>query len=308
MARLSQEIYNKIISLYQEGNITQKKIAQICNCSTDTVRRTLQRAGILEVKLSEKLQKIYNNVIQDFNDGLYCKDIAIKYQVDEHSIYKILDKAGIKRQGGYHSNCKEDYFKQIDNPHKAYLLGFITADGAIVNEVLSIEVHKEDVDILNFAKSQINPQATLTPTRDCYKVTFGAKALGRDLAKYGIVQNKSKILKNVPIKYIPKNLLPYYFRGLIDGDGCIHKDGRLSIYSGSKDFIKAVQKILIQELNLSKLKIYQGTTYFISWSSKKDKQLLFKYLYNNLEATFYYKRKYLRLKENINYANTEVTS
>ena len=306
--KLNQEIYDKIIQLYQQGTNTQANIARACGCSVDTVRRTLQKAGFLESKLSQKLQNIYEKVIQDFNNGLYCRDIASKYQVDEHSIYKILDKAGIKRQTGYHSNCQEDYFEKIDNPNKAYLLGFITADGAIVNDILSIEVHKDDKDVLDFAKSQINPQATLTPTRDCYKVTFGAKKLGKDLAKYGIVQNKSKILKTVPEDLIPSEFLPYYFRGLIDGDGCVHKDGRLSIYSGSKDFIENVQHILIRDVGVTPLKIYQGTTYFISWSSKKDKQLLFDYLYKNLDATFYYQRKYLRLKENINYANTEVTN
>lgn len=308
MAKLSQEVYDKIIILYQKGNITQADIAKECNCSTDTVRRILQKAGILESKLSKKLQDIYENVVQDYNNGLYCKDIANKYKVDEHSVYKILDKAKIKRKTGYHSNCQENYFERIDNPHKAYLLGFITADGAIVNDILSIEVHKDDIDILKFAKSQINPKASLTPTRDCYKVSFGAKSIGKDLAKYGVVQNKSKIIKSVPKDLIPSELLQYYFRGLIDGDGCIHKDGRLSIYSGSKDFIEDVQHILIEKLGLTKLQVYHGTTYFISWSSKKDKQLLFNYLYKNLNATFYYKRKYQRLKENINHANTEVTN
>lgn len=309
MPKLSQEIYNKIISLYQsEEKITKRKIAEICGCSVDTVTRTLQKNNIIETKLSDKLKEIYENVIKDFQNGNYCKDLAKKYQVDEHSIYKILDKAGIKRQTGYHSNCKEDYFSIIDTPHKAYLLGFITADGAVVNEVLSIEVHKDDVNILNFAKEQINPQASLTPTRDCFKVTFGAKALSRDLAKYGIVQNKSKILKNVPVDFIPKNLLPFYFRGLIDGDGCIHKDGKISIYSGSFDFIKSVQEILVKETGVKQLKIYQGTTYFITWASLEDKEKLFHYLYNNLNATFYYKRKFDRLKESLNNANTEVNS
>ena len=53
MAKLSQEVYDKIITLYQKGNITQADIAKKCNCSADTVRRTLQRAGILESKLSK---------------------------------------------------------------------------------------------------------------------------------------------------------------------------------------------------------------------------------------------------------------
>lgn len=68
----------------------------------------------------------------------------------------------------------------------------------------------------------------------------------------------------MPVEYIPKNLLPFYFRGLIDGDGCIHKNGKLSIYSGSENFIKNVQEILAKEANLSILKIYKGTTFFIT--------------------------------------------
>lgn len=241
MARLSQEQKETIIYLFTNCQpITKAKIAAQVGCSVDTVTRILQKQGIMEIKLSDKLQIIYQAVVDDYNSGLYCKDLANKYQVDEHSIYKILDKAGIKRQSGYHSNCDEAYFEKIDTPHKAYLLGFITADGAIVNEILSIEVKQDDVAILEFAKSQINPQATLTPTRNCYKVTFGAKKLARDLVKYGIVQNKSKIMQAVPQDLIPKNLMPFYFRGLLDGDGCIHKDGKVSIYSGSKKFIESV--------------------------------------------------------------------
>lgn len=308
MAKLSQETHNKIVELYQQKKLTQSMIAKECGCSVDTVRRTLQKVGILESKLSPKLQIIYNDVVQEFQKGKYCKELAALYQVDEHSIYKILDKAGIKRQTGYHSKCDETYFSSIDTPHKAYLLGFITADGAIVNEVLSIEVHQDDVAVLEFAKTQINPNATLTPTRNCFKVTFGAKALSRDLAKYGIIQNKSKLLTNVPVDLIPKNLLPFYFRGLIDGDGCIHKDGRVSIYSGSKAFIEQVQSILVQEAGIKKLSVYEGTTFFIQWGSHEDKKKLFNYLYNNLDATFYYPRKYNRLNEILNNANTEVTT
>lgn len=290
---------NKIIELFQTHAYTKKDIAKECNCSVDTVNRVLEKAGLKPIQLSDKLQAISSQVIQDFNESMYCKDLAKKYQVNEHSIYKILDAAGIKRQTGYHSNCVLNYFEIIDTPHKAYLLGFITADGAIVNDILSLEVHKDDSDILQFAKKEINPFATLTPTRDCFKVTFGAKQLARDLKKYGIIQNKSKILSRVPIDLIPNELLPYYFRGLIDGDGCIHKNGSISIYSGSYDFIEDVQRILIQELNLTELKIYKGTTFFITWSAKEDKKKLFNYLYGDLNATYFYKRKYERLLKSL---------
>lgn len=99
---------------------------------------------------------------------------------------------------------------------------------------------------------------------------------------------------------MPQRLLPFYFRGLIDGDGSIiKKQGGVSIYSGSLDFITNVQTILCQEVNITKLKIYHGTTYFVSWTSKQDRQKLFNYLYDDLEATYYYPRKYQRMKEHL---------
>lgn len=297
----------QIIDLYKAGK-TAKELSKIFPYHNATISRMLKAEGVSRGRYSQKRLEITPLVIKDFiENNLYCEDLAKKYQVDVHTIYRILDEVNIKRKTGYHSNCVENYFEKIDTPNKAYLLGFITADGAIVDDVLSIEVKKEDKEILDFARSEINPSASLTPTRNCLRVCFGAKQLAYDLKKFGIVQNKSKILEKIPLEYISKELLPFYFRGLIDGDGCIHKDGKISIYSGSEKFIQNVQNILIQEANLTKLSIYCGTTFFITWSSKKDKEKLFNYLYKDLNKTYYYKRKYERLQSIIN-ANTEVTS
>lgn len=208
------------------------------------------------------------------------------------------------------TRCNVEYFEQINTPNKAYLLGFITADGGVVNTSCSIEVHSLDKEVLDFAKSEINPNATITVCnygkKDNVRVSFNSKKICSDLIQYGIIQNKSKIIKEVPINLIPKKLLPFYFRGLIDGDGCIHKDGKISIYSGSKEFIKSVQSILVKEADVKQLGIYHGTAYFVSWGSRKDKEKLFHYLYDNLESTFYFKRKYQRLFNSL-YDNTEVT-
>lgn len=297
----------QIIELYKSGK-TAKELSKIFPYHNATISRMLKAEGVSRGRCSQKRSEITPLVIKDFvENNLYCENLAKKYQVDVHTIYRILDEANITRKTGYHSNCIENYFEKIDTPNKAYLLGFITADGAIVNDILSIEVKEEDKEILDFARTEINPSASLTPSRGCLRVCFGAKQLAYDLKKYGIIQNKSKILEKVPIEYISKELLPFYFRGLIDGDGCIHKDGKISIYSGSKKFIQNVQDILIQEVNLTKLSIYTGTTYFITWGAKKDKEKLFNYLYQDLDKTYYYKRKYERLKSIIQ-TNTEVTN
>lgn len=294
---MTKEQEQIIIERYSNGE-TAVAISKDIGISNSTISRFVKKIGISRGRQTKKTLDIEKDVVKDFQENnLYCEDLAKKYEVDVHTIYRILDKYNIKRQTGYHTNCDISYFEQIDNPHKAYLLGFITADGAVVNNILSIEVHDDDIEVLKYAQQQINPQATITKCKGrlTSKISFGAKKIGEDLAKYGIVQNKSKIIKNVPLNFIPQKYLKYYFRGLIDGDGCVLENGRLSIYSGSKEYIEDVQRILIKELNLSQTSIYHGTTYFCSWSSKEDRKKLFNYLYDNLNECFYYERKYNRL-------------
>ena len=295
---MTKEQEQIIIERYSNGE-TAVAISKDIGVSNSTISRFVKKIGISRGRQTKKTLDIEKDVVKDFQENnLYCEDLARKYEVDVHTIYRILDKYNIKRQTGYHTNCDTSYFEQIDNPHKAYLLGFITADGTVIDNILSIEVHDDDIEVLKYAQQQINPQATITKCkgRSTSKISFGAKKIGEDLAKYGVVQNKSKIIKNVPLNFIPHEYLKYYFRGLIDGDGCVLENGRLSIYSGSKEYIEDVQRILIKELNLSQTSIYHGTTYFCSWSSKEDRKKLFYYLYEGLNNCFYYKRKYYRLR------------
>ena len=61
----------------------------------------------------------------------------------------------------------KDYFETINTPNKAYLLGFITADGAVTGKhkeptCCSIEVKDTDKDVILFAKQEINPESTIT--------------------------------------------------------------------------------------------------------------------------------------------------
>lgn len=294
---MTKEQEQIIIERYMNGE-TAVAISKDLRLSNSTISRFVKKIGISRGYQSKKTLDIEKDVLKDFQENnLYCEDLAKKYKVDVHTIYRILNKYNIKRQPGYHTNCDQNYFEQIDDPHKAYLLGFITADGAVVKDVLSIEVHDKDIKVLEYAREQINPKATITKCkgRSTSKISFGAKKIGRDLAKYGIVQNKSKIIKKVPTDLIPHQYLKYYFRGLIDGDGCILKNGTVSIYSGSKEYVQDVQRILIEELNLSKNSIYHGTTYFCAWGSKEDRKKIYHYLYDDLNSCFYYKRKYDRL-------------
>lgn len=310
------------IQRYLNGE-TARSIAKDYPCTSEsTVARVIKSTGISRGKGNiPKKEQLKNKILKEYTENklVTLTDLGKKYQLDPRTIKKWLaeENISVKQKNGYISNCKEDYFEEINSPHKAYLLGFITAGGAVVakpngtSKTCSIEVHEKDKDLIYFAQKEINPKASITPcfydNKTNYKINFSSTKLCNDLEKYGIIQNKSKTIAQVPVDLIPDEYLPYYFRGLIDGDGSISKSGGISIYSGSLEFIQSIQKILCEKSGVKKLKVYQGTTYFISWNSKEDKILLFNYLYSDLNTTYYYPRKYERLF-NYLYGNTEVTN
>lgn len=289
--------------------------------SESTISRNIKSMGISRGKgVKPELLKIKGKILQEYLDDKKATFTSLgkKYGVSDRTISTWVKEAGIetKQTSGRISSCDETYFDKIDTPNKAYLLGFITADGAVTGKPnkkpggCSIEVKESDSELLLFARSEINPSASII---DCNykkkcnkKVTFNSVKLCEELSKYGIVKNKSKTIKRVPKELIPQHLLCYYFRGLIDGDGCIHKNGGVSIYSGSLEYITSVQEILCEEAGIKKLSIYKGTAYFVNWGSKEDRQKLFNYLYKDkLNEAYYYKRKYERLYNSL-YGNTVV--
>lgn len=314
--KVSQEEINEWVRRYEVGETCRSISKDYPQYNENTISKHIRRLGLSRgkghLKAKDDLKEI---IITEYCQDKYatCTSLARKYCVSDRTISAWLkaNNIAIKQTSGIITHCEQDYFSEIDTPNKAYLLGFITADGAVVGNCCSIEVIDTDGAILEFARSEINPIATITP---CYygkkhnqRVAFNSASLCHDLGKYGVVQNKSKIIQQVPVKLIPQRLLPFYFRGLIDGDGCVHKNGAVSIYSGSRPFLQSVQDVLVKEIGVKKLGIYQGTTYFITWSSKTDRLKLFHYLYDQLEDTFYYNRKYQRLYNSL-YDNTEVTN
>ena len=131
------------------------------------------------------------------------------------------------------------YFNTIDTNAKAYIVGFIAADGALVkikntessNFALTITIKHTDISILEFIKSEIgnshNIQHIIRPSSfDKSKIihhvrlSFVNKELTDNLIKLGITPNKSlsmgNIINNVPVKYRKAFIIGYF-----DGDGSV---------------------------------------------------------------------------------------
>lgn len=156
------------------------------------------------------------------------------------------------------------YFKEINSYNKAYLLGFIAADGAIVQnkntntKTLTITIHAKDIAILKLLKLELNSSLNIkdinykSKSLQSYKLDVNHKRFNtskkeiiNDLESYSLTSNKSLTMPNL-ILNIPKNYRKAFILGYFDGDGCfidskvtrkrkyLKKDGSISEYIGEK--------------------------------------------------------------------------
>lgn len=134
----------------------------------------------------------------------------------------------------------KDYFKVIDTEDKAYWLGFLYADGCVLERhrkstkklksmMLELSLCNEDKTHLEkFVKCLDGnipiKEKTVKLNGKEYKavrINVCCTELCRDLCKLGCTPKKTLSLKLPNYDIVPKNLYRHFLRGLFDGDGCI---------------------------------------------------------------------------------------
>lgn len=140
-----------------------------------------------------------------------------------------------------------DYFQDIDTPNKAYYLGWFYTDGNICKNQCRIRLNKIDEEILDKLIKEVNANYYLYD-RDkgkCKEIVLSHKKMADDLKRHGCVEHKTFDLK---FPTINDKYLWDFIKGVFDGDGsyiCTDKTHKITLCSGSKDFIYTLKDILI---------------------------------------------------------------
>lgn len=129
---------------------------------------------------------------------------------------------------------KTDFFDIIDAEEKAYILGFLTADGCnYENGRVKIDISIDDIDILEKIKLAMDYDCNILtyeqpdkifdeksyPSKTQKRINFYNNHLSEQLKDKGCVKNKSKLLKFPDESKVPKELYNHYVRGYFDGNG-----------------------------------------------------------------------------------------
>lgn len=256
-------------------------------------------------------------VIKKYVNGLSIDKLQKIYpQYGRNNIYKTL-KANMVVRNDSEKNRKytynKEYFKVIDTEEKAYWLGFIYADGYIVNgikgknkDALGITLNSGDQGHIDKFKKSINSNH---PTK-IYKTKCGFQSariiiqdeeLVADLINLGVLRNKSLILKFPTADVVSENLIQHFIRGYFDGDGSFKKKGqKIKGYDfsvlGTIEFLTELRKHLEVDNEIKKCnKNNDSNNYHLTFGGNQKVKKVARMLYKN--ACIYLDRKYERYKE-----------
>lgn len=216
-----------------------------------------------------------------------------------------LQKEAVKHTGIKNKKYTIDVTKLVDNNVTAYIAGLYAADGSNEKSGLSIGLQITDREILEKVSNYLNYTGPLYTMKQSIRLTISDLAFRKFFENRGIVKNKT-VDYQVPDIYLYNS---HFWRGMLDGDGCIFKYKRkYTTYGislvGTEHTINAFKQfcefILGKTIKVKPYKVKSSVEiYSINFVGKMYLPLL-KAIYNNPIANMHITRKYNKYLEIIN--------
>ena len=216
-----------------------------------------------------------SHIIARYEDGISAYKIAEEICTSYGPVYSWLAHNGIQRRT--RSECQRKYtfnrrfFQNINSETKAYVLGFLAADGYVIEKYRSVNITLSSKDRAHLLaiSDLLECDAPLIDYShggyDMTRLSVVCEEMVLDLADQGITYHKTDTISWPDIH---PNLWRHYIRGYIDGDGsffvrkskpkkrmdakCIHIGCSII---GHRDFLALMQVVFIEACELNKTKI-----------------------------------------------------
>lgn len=338
----SQEIQQQVIDDYN-NEVPMRALVKKYGISYGSVGRIVEKCKDRNTgakRLALKHEKLLDYYKQDKSIRFICN----KLNMDGRDVTGVLTAAGIDvRPIEFYSRentLNEDYFETIDSFDKAQMLGMIQGDGSVTKNYLKLSLCDTDYAWLEWFNKCLDSNTPIysrsgnitynKTTNKTYQgapfssITVASGKLRTDLAKYGIIPNKT--YKNCPLpdeSLIPLKYMGGYFLGFIESDGSINYREYLAYSKRTKQkdlpsrsfgcvmlsqplmahqIVEFFKKHLDIEVNSYPLKGYGNDLHKLCINKIADMVKLYHFLYD--DATFVMKRKHDNFIKFMNYAKT----
>ena len=199
----------------------------------------------------------------------------------------------------YKYKLNENYFEKIDNHEKAYLLGFIFADGCVRvvkrkntdSFIFRLKIHKKDKKIVEKLAESIESNYRIFENENMCWISITNKKFVENLIAIGCVPRKTKILT---YPKIDEKFNKSFILGYFDGDGSMSISKNLFNFNllGTQSFLSSVKVILEDNkifTSIPKKYSGMGDVFQLTIYDKQSIINLRKYFYS--EDIFYLERK-----------------
>lgn len=241
----------------------------------------------------------YSQIREKYNITRGCWDYYVRYK---------LGKSSDRRK----YRCNDSFFNVIDSEIKAYLLGFLYADGYISKDGrIGILLNSKDIEILELIQKFIAPNSKIQHInyqdikRDPQvKIRFKSKEIYNKLQEFGFTTDKTHHHCHI-LELIPNEYKKDFIRGYTDGDGSVRFDAYKNYFKMGITWCNGVPEILEDiksyfDTCSGNLHNY-GNYYTLSYEKKSDIKFICEHLYSN--CTYYLTRKYQNAINSISYCN-----
>ena len=306
----NKERDKKVLNLFNSKK-TCSDIVKELGISKLTVKKVLSNFGIdYSERLKEQKEWKLKQVPILYSQGKSQLDLEKELGLTRKTIRNILKNSNVEYRSqsdsislsnGHYIN--HDAFDNLTDPKVLYFIGFIYTDGHVTinhkkNEnSISVEIHKQDVDILEKFRDFLKCNYKIVNTKEnTVRLRVFSKKLCNVLKKLGFTSRKTYDL-------VPHEKLKYsrdFWRGCVDGDGCLHFD-KINQYwiinlVGTLDTCIGLREYLNSELQVNRNINKAGgknlfTVIYRSNIAKQVSKLLYK------DAEVYLDRKYQKYLE-----------
>jgi len=249
--------------------------------------KELYAQGISSYEVGRRLGRSFKAVLN------HLRDMDVEIRDDSHCQKKYT--------------LNETYFENIDTPEKAYVLGFIYADGNVKGNRLKIALWDKDRELLERFSAAMGFNGPLgreektRPNRSdmCVLNVFG-RTFCNHLKDKGVMENKVHRIQ-LPT-FLPDDLLRHFVLGYFDGDGSIFeetasKDGLRYVvtFAGHEGFIRSLQSYFEKAIGVKgSFVVGEGKGRCLSFNSTRALRVA-NFLYAN-PPPFLLRRKWDRFK------------
>ena len=250
-------------------------------------------------------------VIELYKSEMPHKEISKITGLSDRAIRNVMYKHGVEMNREQSSGqprkhkVNEDFFK-VWTHEMAWVLGLFLTDGCINKDNQTITLTQKNTSILKLVAKMMDVSYVLAPiakSRKTPTLVINSKEMKEDLYKLGITANKSL---SVRFPDVPKEFMPSFVRGIIDGDGWVQRTGYvMNVTSASKEFADGLLSVfqsweLRSEITTEMSKA-ENIIYRIWVKGKYDIPKLAKIIYNDTSDCYISekrKRMFQRLLEN----------